>query len=164
MNTTLPSELASMLNQQRTHERENVAIYEGMASAFDEVQWTGFGHWMRKQAAEEQTHANLIYEYLNDRDVAVEEQGVQFPPEYNGGDAYSTFRSALDRESITTKRLTGIWEMAFKFSDIMTLDFVQKMIHEQVEEEAQLIEICAYLARARDPASMILMDDRLGKR
>jgi len=164
MNTQLVSELASLLNAQRTHERENVAIYESMAAAFDEVQWTGFAHWMTKQSVEEQGHANLIYKYLNDRDATVEEQNVQAPSEHNGGDVYSTFSAALDREAQTTKSLTDIYLMSWKFADFMTCGFIQKMINEQVEEESQLIEICTYLERARDPASMILLDEKLGKR
>lgn len=164
MNTPLPDNVHEALCAQYNFERESSAKYESIASAFEDVNWHGFAHWMHKQAEEELAHAKRFFEYLADRNATIYVRDLPLPPEFNGEDYIGNFSAALEHETIVTRNLSNIARLALDMNDFMTLEFMQWFIHEQVEEEATLVQIISDMNHGNCPAAIIVIDRELAGR
>lgn len=164
MNTYLPENVHEALCAQYNFERESAAKYESIASAFEDVNWGGFAHWMHKQAEEELSHAKRFFEYLADRNATIYVRELPTPPEFNGEDILGDFSAALEHETVVTKNLSSIARLALDMNDFMTFEFMQWFLREQVEEEATLVQIISDMNHGNCPASIIIIDRELAKR
>lgn len=122
------------LCEQIKHEFYSSYLYLSMASYFENIPLEGFTKWFRKQAQEEHEHGMKIYNYINDRNLQVDLQGIDKPP-LKFKSVEDIFKQALAHEKKVTHWIHGIYELAWKEKDHATHVFLQWFITEQVEEE-----------------------------
>lgn len=122
------------LNEQIKHELFSSYLYLSIASYFENIPLDGFSKWFRKQAEEEHEHAMKIYQYINDRNMAVEMPAIVKPPA-TFESIQGIFEQALEHEKKVTHWIYEIYELAWQEKDHATHVFLQWFITEQVEEE-----------------------------
>ena len=67
------------INDQIGLELGSAYAYLAMSLHFEEQSYPGFAHWMRIQYSEELTHAEKIFDFVNDRDGRVSLALVEAP-------------------------------------------------------------------------------------
>ncbi len=74
------------------------------------------------------------------------------------------FKLSLEHEKKVTSRIHKIYEAALEAKDHALSGFFQYFVKEQVEEEANLVDIITRLEKVPTPIGIMMMDDRLGNR
>lgn len=166
----MDQKLVQALNEQITHERYNADAYTALALILDDVDLTGCAHWMYKQADEERTHAKRFSDYVLDRNLLPYLDALQAPetPLYdspsNAGMPKLFFEFALGLEKQTTQHINDLYALAWEVKDYMTCEALLWFIHEQVEEERQIVSILNRLSLADNGAAILIIDEALGER
>lgn len=133
--------ILNALQEQYNHEIHNSHRYKTRAAWADYKGLTGIRDFFEKQANDENGHANIIYEYLNDRGYRIGTPliGIDevFPEDVRG-----VFESSYDVELDTTERLKNIYALAHGEGDYMTAGWMLTgLIAEQREEEDTFMTI-----------------------
>ncbi|MFP4047584.1 MAG: ferritin, partial [Bacteroidales bacterium] len=77
----LSEKMEKALNEQVNAEMYSAYLYLSMSAYFEDMNLSGFAHWMYIQAQEEMTHAMKIYNYIFDRGGKVSLNAIDKPPE-----------------------------------------------------------------------------------
>lgn len=152
------------VNDQINFELYSAYIYYSMQSWFDEQGMTGFANWMGVQVKEEMSHAQIMYNFVNERGGRVLLKAIEGPN--NDWDSpLHIFKTALEHEQIVTGRINKIMDLAIELKDHATAQAFQWFVAEQVEEEASAGEIVGKLEWAKDaPGALFQLDRELGAR
>lgn len=160
----MDAKLAKDLTKQINNELFASYLYLSMSAWFEGQNWPGFAHWMRLQAKEELDHAMKIFDYLNDRGVAVILDGIA-APKTTWDSPLEAFKDALDHEKQVTKNFLDLTDLAVSLKDHASQIFLQWFITEQVEEEKSTGDVVAMLEKIRGSVGAVFQLDRqLGKR
>ena len=152
------------LNSQIGHEFYAKMLYLAMAAYFEQKNLTGFAHWFRKQAQEEDTHAMKIYDFVLDRDGMINLSAIE-KPKGTFKNQLEIAQTALGHERRVTELINNLKELAQKEKDHATDVFMHWFVDERVEEEQQAQWLVDQLTMAGDSKSALLLIDReLGKR
>jgi ferritin len=148
------------LNAQYARELGNHLMYLQLAAPLDAGNvFLGSARFFKKSASEELEHAQLFYNYINDRNERAEPAIVSEPAILSTDDLAELFEAALQAEVANSERLLALHDLA----DTPTKIFLQPIILEQVKSERELTEIvCQLDAAAEDVAALLKIDDRLG--
>jgi ferritin len=156
--------LFKALNEQIKHEFYSSYLYLSIASYFENIPLDGMSHWFRKQAAEEHEHGMKIYNYINDRNLQVDLQGIDKPPA-KFKSVEEAFKLALAHEKKVTHLIYEIYEMALKEKDHATHVFLQWFITEQVEEEKNANDNYDQIVLiGDDKAALFVLDQNFAKK
>lgn len=160
----LSNTMEAALNDQIQRELESAYIYLSMASYFDSINLPGFAQWMQAQFNEEQAHAFLFYEFVNDRGGRVKLQPIGQPPvEFTS--PIEAFEVTLGHEKKISGFINDLYGMAVAEKDYASQPFLQRFVEEQVEEEKTAGDILATLQMVGENFHALLMIDReLGQR
>ena len=143
------------MNNQIMHELYSAYLYLSMSAHFDANNLTGFAHWMRIQAGEEQEHAMKFYDFIYDRGGKVTLQAIDQPPtEFKS--PKDIFAAALEHEKKVTARIDLIYDLAVQDNDHASQSFLKWFVDEQVEEEKNATQILEMLKMAGDSPNLIL--------
>jgi ferritin len=164
MNTSLPENVHAALVAQYNVERYNSAVYRSLASAFEEVNWSGFAKWCSKSADEELEHSKKFFNYLAKRQAAIEVANIPAPNQFNGEDLLGCFESALALEVETTAKIASLTRLALDMNDFMTLEELQWFNNEQADSEAEIVQILSDLSHAGSGVGYTLIDQELGSK
>lgn len=160
----IKDKVTKAINKQINAELYSSYLYLGMAAYFEAKNWSGFGHWMRVQAKEENAHAMKFFDYVLERggevvleDIKAEEADWKTP--------LDVFESVYAHELKVTALINGLLKIARQEDDIATESMLKWFIDEQVEEEAHAKQIVEKLKLVKDNANGLLMlDHELGER
>lgn len=156
--------ILNYLNAQLTREMYSSNLYLAMAGYFQSINLRGFAHWMRLQAQEEMTHAMKFFDYILDRGGIVKIDAISAPP-FAWDSPLSAMESALLHEQMVTKHINELADLSIKEGDHATHIFLQWFVTEQVEEEANVLEIVDKLKLIGDwKGGLLMIDNELGKR
>ncbi|MDX1576910.1 MAG: ferritin [Gemmatimonadota bacterium] len=157
-------EVQDAINEQIKHEFYAAYQYLGMMAFFESRSLSGFGHWMRLQAAEEASHAMKLVDFLLDRGGSVE-LGAIGKPEIDFASPLEVMKAALAHEQRVTRSINELYALAVKHADYPAQVLMQWFVAEQVEEEKNASEIVDQLELAGGSASALLViDGRLAAR
>lgn len=160
----LKDSIQNSLNSQLTREMYSSNLYLAMAGYFQSINLRGFAHWMRLQAQEEMTHAMKFFDYILDRSGIVKIDAISAPP-FAWDNPLSAMESALSHEQTVTKHINKLADLSIKEGDHATHIFLQWFVTEQVEEEANVLEIVDKLKLIGDwQGGLLMIDNELGKR
>lgn len=152
------------LNTQVNEELYAAYLYLALSLHFSAENYSGFAHWMRKQAAEEMEHAEKLMHHIIERGREVELLAVA-KPTTTAKTPLECFKAAYDHECHVTGRFNKMVELSQSLKDHATFEFLQWFIKEQVEEEASADEIVKRLERAGDSvAGVMVLDGQLHAR
>ncbi|MDQ3024441.1 MAG: ferritin [bacterium] len=158
------SEVLAALNDQLANELFANHIYHAMQAYFLYHNLPGLAHWMEVQAAEEDTHARRIFDFIIERGWKVTIKAVPEPP-HDWDSPTAAFQAAYDHEHGFTEIFHEIYRKAEAAGDIATRIFLQWFITEQVEEEAVASEALAKMKMVESsPAGLYMLDRELGSR
>lgn len=147
-----------LLNDQIQMEFASGWEYLSFASYFDSIGLTGFSHWYKIQALEEQAHAMKIYDYLNKSGKRVELQELPMPELHFDGVA-DVLNKGMEHELAVSKSIHNICVLADSVEDFATRNFLEWFVKEQVEEESSARELIDQLELfGSTPDSLYLLD------
>ncbi len=160
----LSKELEKLLNEQLNWEFYSAYLYLSMAAYFEANNLKGFAHWLKIQAKEELTHGMKFFNYIIERNGNVKLENISAPK--NSWDSYyEAFKEVYEHEQGVTKRIYKILEKAKEEKDYATENFLQWFVSEQVEEEAQSLEIMQKVNTCKNSVGgLFALDHQLGKR
>jgi ferritin len=156
--------LIPALNEQINKEFYSSYLYLAMSAYFGELNLTGFAEWMRIQAKEELEHGMKIFDYLAECGEKIEFKAID-KVALTWKSPIDAVKAALAHEQKVTKSIHNLVELAIKEKDYATNSFLQWFVNEQVEEEANAMEILGQLQLTKDcSCALLLLDKKLGKR
>jgi ferritin len=129
----LSNNLLILLNEQYAHEKQNQLIYEQSASVADFFGLDGTAKFFKDQAVGEQSHATMVYDFINKRNEKALIANVECPDVPQ--EFYQLFTFAMDVELRTTEKLKAIALAAIQEADLQTFYWIADLIKEQTEEE-----------------------------
>jgi len=152
------------INKQINRELYSSYLYLSMSAYFESVNLSGFAHWMRAQADEEQKHAMKFYECLVDRGGRVKLLEIETPP-FNWKSSLDVFEQVYKHEQHVTSLINALVELSIAEKDNAIVNLLQWFVNEQVEEEASADKIVQKLKIIKEDSPAILfLDKELGKR
>lgn len=160
----LSKKLETAMNEQIQAELYSAYMYLSMSAYCEDINMTGFAHWMREQTEEEMEHAMKFYHYIVERGGRVVLHSIQQPP--------VEFESVLDvaektyaHEQHVSSLIYKLYELALAEKDHAAAVFLQWYIEEQVEEEDNTRTILEQVKRIGDHVqAMLALDHRLSER
>jgi ferritin len=155
----LKEKMLEALNEQINAEQYSALLYLSMSAWFNQKGLQGFANWMYVQYQEELTHANKIFNYVNDRSgkvviKAIDQVDIDFDS------VIDVVEKTLVHEQKVTGLINNLVDIAFEVRDHATQSFLQWFVDEQVEEEANVEEILDSLKLIDGQGNGIFMLDR----
>mgnify|MGYP000920152957 FL=1 len=151
--------LTKKVNEQIKEELESAYLYLAMSAYCESKNFSGFAHWLKEQAKEEQGHALKLYGHLLERGGLVELKAISAPPK-EFGSPRELFEQVLVHEQKITALIRTLYEVAKEEKDYPLEMFLQWFINEQVEEEASATKIVETLKMIDNKAQGLIMLDR----
>ncbi|MEI8121714.1 MAG: ferritin [bacterium] len=152
------------LNDQINRELFSSYLYLAMSAHCAEKGYKGTAKWFRVQFQEELDHAMKFFDYVLSQGGAPD-LGVVAKPETPQKTLLELFESTLAHEQSITKALNDLMNLAVSEKDFATQALLQWYITEQVEEEANDLDVVTMLKMAGNSSGTLLMiDKQLGKR
>lgn len=152
------------INEQINKEFYSAYLYLAMAAQAQNMGLPGFANWFEVQFHEEQGHAMKFYKYVNEHGGRVELAAIKQPPvEFKS--VLAMFEQTLKHEQFVTQSISGLVDLAIKENDHATQSMLKWFVDEQVEEEANDLEILGKLRLIGSSGSGLLyLDGKLAKR
>ncbi len=127
--------IESLLNEQINFEIYSAYTYRAMGAYCDSIDLTGFAHWLKIQAKEEEAHVEKFYNFI------IERGGRPFfteieAPQRDWESLQTVFEDGYKHELLVTAKINNIMTLAIEENDHATRSFLNWFIDEQVEEEA----------------------------
>lgn len=156
--------VARLLNQQINKEFYSAYLYLAFSNYFNDQGLSGFANWFKIQFQEEQDHAMLMMQYLQNNDETVTLEAIEKP---EGG--WNTHMDVLTRtlahEKGVTASIDEIYHQASKDHDYRTIQFLDWFVKEQGEEEKNATDLIRKLELlGNDPKGLYLLDQELSAR
>ena len=155
----MDKKLLNEMNVQINKELFSGYLYLAMAAHFEEVNLTGFAHWMKVQAGEELEHAMKFFEFLTEVGEKVVLDAIE-KPDSNFGSPLKVAEQVLEHEQFVTSRIHFLYKLAVEANEYPTQIFLQWFVNEQVEEEKNATEIVERLKLGGESGNSLIMLDR----
>lgn len=160
----LSKTMEEALNRQINRELYSSYLYLGMAAYFESVNLRGFASWMHVQANEERSHARKFYDYVYARQGRVVLAAIEAPKE-KWPSTGKVFDEVYAHEQKVTGMINNLVDLAVKEKDHATFEMLQWFVKEQVEEEANAVQIVDRIKVLGDvPGHLFCLDHELSKR
>jgi len=160
----LDKRIEDAINDQLNFELYSAYIYYSMQSWFENQGMAGFANWMAVQVKEEMSHAQIMFNFVNERGGRVLLKGID-EPNNDWESPLHIYKTALGHEQIVTGRINKIVDLAIELKDHATVQFLHWFVAEQVEEEASAGDIVNKLEWAAEaPGALYQIDKELGAR
>lgn len=160
----LSNKMIKAINSQINREIYSAYLYLGMASYSVSEGLNGVANWFNIQVQEELSHAQKMYDYVNQQGGRVILLDIEQPPQ-DFSSAKDMFEKTLAHEQIVTGLINKLVDLAKEEKDHATEIFLQWFVTEQVEEEANATEIIQKISlMGSDGNGLYMIDSELGKR
>ena len=125
---------------------------------------SGFGNWFKIQAQEEQAHAMLFLQYLQNNDVKPVLEAIE-KPAIETASPKAVLDETLKHEKNVTALINAIYESAHQSKDYRTMQFLDWFVKEQCEEEMNAGDLLKrFELFGSDPKGLYMLDSELGAR
>lgn len=152
------------INAQINAEFWSAYLYLSMSMKFQADGLSGVANWFKIQFEEEQAHAQIFINYLNQRGGRVILKAIdEVPTEW--ANPLEAFKATLEHEIKVTGLINAIFALAENEHDYATRDRMGWFVAEQVEEEDNartLIDKFALIGT--DPMGLYMLDQELASR
>ena len=147
------------INKQINAELYSAYLYLGMSARCTEMNLKGMANWLYVQAQEEMTHAMKFYRFV------LERSGHAVMPAIEGVKSdwkapVEMFAAAYEHEQKVTAMINNIMDIAISERDHASASMLNWFVDEQVEEEANSLEITEKLKLIGDSKDGLLMLDK----
>ena len=148
--------VAALLNDHINKEFYSAYLYLDMANFYSRKGLDGFANWYEIQAKEEQDHAMLMYQYLQNNGETVTLEAIA-KPDKNFEVLMDPLKAGLAHEQYVTSLINTIYEAAQEVKDFRTTQFLDWFIKEQGEEEKNSMYLITKLELFGDDARSLYM-------
>ena len=155
----LSKKMTKALNEQINKEIYSAYLYMSMSSYCDSIGLKGFANWFMAQYQEEMEHAMRFYYYIQEQGEHVKLMAID-QPETKFVSPLAIFEKTLQHEKYVTKRINALVDLAIKENDHATQIFLQWFVTEQVEEEANALDIIGKLKLVGKQGNGLFMIDK----
>lgn len=152
------------INAQINAEFWSAYLYLSMAMHFEAEGRSGIANWFKIQFQEEQAHATIFMNYINQRGGRVELKAIDAVPT-QWESPLDAFKATLAHEQKVTQLINNLFGLAEEERDYATRDRLAWFINEQVEEEdtaRQLID--KFKLIGNDGMGLYMLDQELASR
>lgn len=152
------------INAQINAEFWSAYLYLSMAMHFEAEGRSGVANWFKIQFQEEQAHAQIFINYLNQRGGRVTLKAIDEVPT-TWESPLAAFKATLEHEQKVTSLINNLYALAEAEHDYATRDRLNWFVSEQVEEEdncRQLID--KFTLIGNDGMGQYMLDQELGTR
>ncbi|PIR95629.1 ferritin [Candidatus Falkowbacteria bacterium CG10_big_fil_rev_8_21_14_0_10_37_18] len=161
----MTAKIKKILNEQIREEFYSSYLYLAFSGYLNNNNLKGAANWMHIQAQEEVDHAIGLFRFLLDREEEPELQVIDKPKMEDIKDIEAVFAASLKHERHISECINKIYEAAREEKDYALESFIKWYIDEQVEEEANAMDIIGKLKMVgADKASLYLLDQELAAR
>lgn len=153
-----------LLNEQINKEFYSAYLYLEFSNYYASVGLDGFENWYKVQAQEEQDHAMLFYQYLqnNNQKVTLEAIGK---PDCLLTDNMAPLKEGLRHEQYVTALINAIYAAAFEGKDFRTMQLLDWFVREQGEEEKNATDLITKMELyGSDAKGLYMLNSELGGR
>ena len=130
----LNNKVQDALNAQINAEFWSAYLYLSMALHFEAEGMPGVANWFKIQFQEEQAHATIFMNYVNQRGGRVELKAIDAVPT-SWESPLQAFKDTLEHEKQVTSLINNLYALAEAEKDYATRDRLNWVVSEQVEEE-----------------------------
>ncbi len=156
--------VSALLNEQVNKEFYSAYLYLDMANFYTQKGLDGFANWYEIQAKEEQDHAMLMYQYLQNNGEKVTLEAIA-KPDKTFETLMDPLKAGLEHEKYVTSLIHTIYEAAQEAKDFRTTQFLDWFIKEQGEEEKNSMDLITKMELFGDDArSLYLLNGELAAR
>ena len=129
-----------ILNAQINKEFYSAYLYLAMSGYFDGIGLKGFSNWTKVQAQEEMDHGMILFNYILERDGNIDLKPIEAPVK-DFHSPLQVFEMILEHEKSVTSSIESVANLSEDECDRATRHFIDWYISEQVEEEAQVLDV-----------------------
>ncbi len=161
----MTQKIKDIIDKQINEELYSAYLYLAFAARLEKWGFKGAANWMTVQAQEENDHAMGFFRFLLDRGEEPKLMVIMEPSIESHKSMLDIFSAGLDHEKHITACINNIYELAREEKDYALESFVKWYIDEQVEEEANAMEIIDKLKLIGDNGpAVFLLDQELKTR
>lgn len=128
------AKIQDAINEQINAELWSAYLYLSMGMQFANCGMPGVANWFRIQYQEEQAHAEIFMNYLNQRGGRVILKAIDAVPT-EWATPLDAFKATLEHEQKVTALINNLYALAEAEHDYATRDRLVWFVSEQVEEE-----------------------------
>lgn len=158
----IKEELVKALNEQITAELWSSNLYLAMSFYMANKGFGGMAAWLKKQAAEEWEHANMLANWTIKRGGKPEVDKIDVVPN-DFGTPLEVFKLVYEHECRVSRLIDNLVDVASAAKDKASQDFLWGFVREQVEEEETAQGIVDMIEKAGE-AGLYHIDEKLGQR
>ena len=151
--------IEKLLNDQINFEIYSAYTYRAMGAYCDSIDLTGFAHWFKIQAKEEEAHVEKFYNYIVERGGRPYFTAME-APQKEWDSLKATFEDGYKHEQIVTEKINTVMSLAIQENDHATRSFLNWFVDEQVEEEAAFDSISKQIKLISGSGHGIFMMDK----
>ena len=156
--------VSALLNEQVNKEFYSAYLYLDMANFYTQKGLDGFANWYEIQAKEEQDHALLMYQYLQNNGEKVTLEAIA-KPDKKFETLMDPLTAGLEHEKYVTSLINNIYAAAIEANDYRTTQFLDWFIKEQGEEEKNSMDLITKMELFGDDArSLYMLNSELAAR
>ena len=156
--------MQNAINEQINAELWSGYLYLAMSMDAEAKTLNGIAHWFYIQWLEEQDHARIFQNYMNESGAKVILQPID-KVESEWKNPLEMFKQTLKHEKEVTEMINELVRMAMSEGDFATRSRLQWFVDEQVEEEENARDLVEDFSRAGNDFGTILeLDARLAAR
>ena len=130
----LKTNIQDALNEQINAELYSAYLYLSMSMHFEAEGLSGIANWFKVQFREEQDHAHIFMNFINQRGGRVTLKAIEAVPTC-WETPMDAFKATLEHEQKVTALINSLYSLAQKEEDYATRDRLAWFVTEQVEEE-----------------------------
>lgn len=160
----LNNKIQDALNEQINAELWSAYLYLSMGMHFEAEGMPGVANWFKIQFQEEQAHATIFMNYINQRGGRVTLKAIEAVPT-SWESPLEAFKATLEHEKKVTSLINNLYALAEAERDYATRDRLTWFVSEQVEEEDNcrtLIDKFSLIGN--DGMGLYMLDQELGAR
>lgn len=160
----LTKQVVQLMNEQINKEFYSAYFYLHIANYYTEQNLEGFANWFIVQAQEEQSHAMLFLQYLQNNGEHIVLQDIKVDDRLFE-DHKAPLLATLEHEESVTASIHNIYAVAFENKEFRTTQFLEWFIKEQGEEEKNAEDLIKkYELFGQDGKGLYLLNQELAAR
>ena len=160
----MDKKVSTLLNDQINKEFYSAYLYLDMANFYSRKGLDGFANWYEIQAKEEQDHAMLMYQYLQNNGEEVTLEAIA-KPDKTFTTLMDPLKAGLEHEKYVTSLINNIYTAAHDTNDYRTIQFLDWFVKEQGEEEKNAMDLITKMELFGDDArSLYMLNSELSAR
>ncbi len=160
----MDKKVSTLLNDQINKEFYSAYLYLDMANFYSRKGLDGFANWYEIQAKEEQDHAMLMYQYLQNNGEEVTLDAIAKPDKIFKT-LMDPLKAGFEHEKYVTSLINNIYAAAHDVNDYRTIQFLDWFVKEQGEEEKNAMDLITKMELFGDDArSLYMLNSELAAR